>query len=92
VQTIRVQVTGRVQGVCFRESTRLEGNRLGLTGWVKNRLDGSVEAMLQGDERDVFQMLVWMKSGPQFARVDNLVTEDVATDEVFSDFTVRYGY
>ncbi len=92
MQTIHVQVCGRVQGVCFRESTRLEGNRLGVTGWVRNLRDGSVEAVLQGDENNLLQMTSWMKSGPQFARVDSLETDEFITDEIFSDFSVRYDY
>lgn len=92
MQTIRVQVSGRVQGVCFRESTRLQGMELGLRGWVRNRLDGSVEAVIQGDEAAVGQMLAWLRHGPQFARVDSLKKEQLLIDECFSEFTVRYDY
>ncbi len=93
MRTVQVLISGRVQGVCFRESTRQQGERLGVTGWVKNLSNGSVEALVQSDDADALeQMLDWMKCGPQYARVDSFVVEDVETDETFSHFTVRYDY
>ena len=71
----RVVVHGRVQGVWFRESARRRAGELGVTGWVRNRPDGSVEAELEGDAEDVAVLVAWFGHGPQRARVDELVLE-----------------
>ena len=74
--TRRLVIRGEVQGVWFRESMRLEAERLGVTGWVANRADGSVEAIVQGTRQKVEEMTRWARRGPEQARV----TEVVATD------------
>lgn len=66
---MRVVVRGRVQGVGFRYSTVLEASNLGLTGWVRNRSDGSVEVWFEGRDDAVAEMLDWLARGPGFARV-----------------------
>ncbi len=72
---VRVRVTGRVQGVWFRAWVREEARDLGLDGWVRNRSDGSVEAVLAGRPRDVSTMLDFMKEGPPLAVVETCVCE-----------------
>lgn len=67
-----VVIDGRVQGVCFRLETRREAVDRGITGWVKNLPDGSVEAVLEGEEGDVKSMLKWCEVGPSLARVMNV--------------------
>lgn len=76
---------GRVQGVWFRESTRIEAARVGATGWVRNLPDGSVEAEVQGSEEVVDRMLAFLRTGPPSAGVSGIeVTEvPVRTDEGF---------
>lgn len=64
-----VIVHGRVQGVWFRDSMRREAERLGVSGWVRNLPDGSVEAALEGDESAVERMIAWCDHGPPGARV-----------------------
>ena len=68
-------VSGRVQGVGFRWSARAEAQRLGVSGWVRNLPDGTVEAEVEGDEGAVNGMLAWLHHGPPGARVSGVETE-----------------
>lgn len=65
-------IRGRVQGVWFRESMRLRADALGVTGWVRNRRDGSVEAMVQGSQEAVEAITEWARHGPDAAEVENV--------------------
>jgi acylphosphatase len=67
-----VRVTGRVQGVGFRWFVRERADALGLSGWVKNRSDGSVELLVAGDAQASEQFLAAVRRGPPHARVDAL--------------------
>ena len=69
---IQVIVRGRVQGTFFRASTQREAKRLGITGWVRNRPDGSVEIVAEGDEDSIKALASWANHGPSAARVDNV--------------------
>jgi len=73
--TRRLQITGRVQGVGFRYALQHEADKLGLTGWVRNRSDGSVEALVQGTPAAVEALTAWARRGPPAARVTDLRTE-----------------
>ena len=73
-----VLVTGRVQGVGFRWHAADRARDLGLGGWVRNRLDGRVEAWLEGEPAAVEAMLAWLEIGPRSARVDRLETSEKA--------------
>jgi acylphosphatase len=68
---------GRVQGVWFRESARRQAERHGVSGWVRNRADGTVEAELEGDAEGVELVTRWFAHGPPGARVDGLEVMDV---------------
>ncbi len=68
----RVVVTGRVQGVFFRDSARREARRHGVTGWVRNRPDGAVEAVFEGEPDAVAALVLWCREGPRHAQVDDL--------------------
>ena len=72
--TYRVLITGRVQGVCFRDWTKLKANELGIAGWVRNRETGFVEAVISGTREEVEQMLLAFKIGPEEAKVDSIQT------------------
>ncbi len=78
---LRVRVTGRVQGVFFRDSTRREAERLGVTGWVRNRPDGSVEALICGSETQLATMRAWLAHGPPAARVDAIEVMEIDCPE-----------
>lgn len=75
--TRRVRVRGLVQGVGYRYACVRQARLLGLAGWVRNRTDGSVEALLQGPPAQVARLCEWMRSGVPGARVDSVVAEDV---------------
>lgn len=66
---LRLRIRGRVQGVWFREATRIEAERLGVRGWVKNCADGSVEALVEGEPGAVRELEAWCHHGPPAARV-----------------------
>lgn len=85
---IRCLVTGRVQGVCFRLSTREQADLYGLTGWVRNLQDGRVEVIAFGDEQQLDNLKQWLKSGPAMAQVLDVESETVAF-QVFEGFGIR---
>lgn len=70
--TRQIRVRGRVQGVGFRYALRREAERSGVRGWVRNRSDGSVEALVQGEAQAVARLVAWARHGPPAARVDEL--------------------
>jgi len=72
---VRLRIRGLVHGVSFRSSMAQMASNLGVRGWVRNLPDGSVEAFLEGDERNVTRVLEWAKNGPPRARVDRLDVE-----------------
>jgi len=84
----RVVVSGQVQGVFFRDSTRREAHRLGLSGWVRNRRDGTVEALFEGEPDAVAEAVLWCRSGPPHAQVEDLGVS-AAEPEGRTDFAVR---
>jgi acylphosphatase len=85
----RVAVYGMVQGVYFRYNTRNVAVRLGLSGWVRNRADGSVEALFQGPQERVDAAVDWCRRGPQTARVDRIEAEATEPDARLTGFGIR---
>ena len=83
----RVVVHGRVQGVFFRETVRRRAQAAGVTGWVRNRSDGAVEAVFEGEREAVERLVEFCREGPRGARVDWV---DVAAEdpEGLRDFDV----
>ena len=71
-RTRRLVIRGRVQGVGFRYATVLAAGRIGVTGWVRNRADGSVEAVVQGTAEAVEAIVTWARRGPEAAIVESL--------------------
>lgn len=79
-RAVRVFVSGRVQGVFFRDSTRRQARRLGVTGWVRNLRDGRVEAHIEGDEVAVELMIDWCGDGPPMASVTGVEVEEAEAE------------
>ncbi len=75
-QTVLVTITGRVQGVWFRDWTKRQAVRLGLFGWVRNRSDNSVEALFHGESGAIEQMIEKCRSGSPLSRVDDVAVVD----------------
>ncbi len=77
-QRWRLRVRGRVQGVGFRQQVAQEAQARGLAGWVRNRLDGSVELVVHADDEQLQALRRWLQHGVSWARVDELQHEPVA--------------
>lgn len=73
--TRNLRIIGRVQGVGFRDALCGEAEARGLAGWVRNRTDGSVEALVQGAPERVAQLIAWARRGPPASRVDEVRVE-----------------
>lgn len=85
--TIRLTITGKVQGVGYRAWTAHRARKLGLAGWVRNLTDGSVEAVMQGPRDVLGKMVTACHAGPPLARVTEVKSSDVADSETFTAFT-----
>jgi acylphosphatase len=89
LKRIHLVVRGRVTGVYFRASAVREAKRLGLTGWVKNKPDGSVELVAEGEEDQVKDLLAWAQHGPATARVDRVDTRWRSYTGEFASFVIE---
>ena len=89
---VHLYISGRVQGVNFRYYTRQQALIFGVRGWVRNLMDGRVEAVFEGDGNSVENMVKWCHDGPRASRVDNVdVYWEEPTGE-FSGFDIRTGW
>lgn len=86
---IRCIVSGRVQGVFFRDATRGKALELGVNGWVRNRGDGTVEVVAAGEAMAMAALRQWLEIGPPRARVDRVVCDDVTCDGTWDGFAIR---
>ncbi len=86
----RVLVSGRVQGVYFRMETRQAAERYGVSGWVRNKRDGTVEALFEGSQTQVAGILEWCEKGPPLARVQDVDIHWGEYSGAFDHFEVRY--
>ena len=85
----QIRVSGRVQGVGYRASLQDEADRRGVTGWVRNRRDGTVEALLQGPQAAVEAVIAWALRGPPGARVDAFNDTAAQPDAAHARFALR---
>ena len=91
IKKVRVLISGRVQGVCFRACTRDQAQILNLSGWVRNLSDGRVEALFEGASEVIDQMLEWCKMGAPSSSVSDLeVFEEGASAGSSNAFEIRY--
>jgi acylphosphatase len=86
-----VVVQGLVQGVWFRASTKDEADRIGVTGWVRNLPDGSVEAVFEGETKKVEEIVGWCHRGPSGAGVSKVDIAWESYKKEFDHFDIRYG-
>ena len=87
---VHVLISGKVQGVWFRASTQEKAEQLGLTGWVKNTHNGAVEAVFEGDEGSIQEMIRWCRKGPPLAEVTNLHIKKQTPSHNFDQFSIKY--
>jgi len=87
---VRLIIEGRVQGVWFRDSTRREAVGLGLTGWVKNRVDGGVEVVAEGPADRVNKLVAWCHHGPSYARVTDVYETREEWQGEFNSFDIVF--
>lgn len=85
-----LNISGRVQGVFFRHHTLKKAQELGIVGWVRNRADGTVEAVLEGNPGQVQEMVEWFRIGPPHARVSDVREKKEGASGEFSSFKIRY--
>lgn len=93
--TLRLRIHGRVQGVGYRAALLAQAQALGLRGWVRNRVDGSVEALIHGEAAAGGALQAWARQGPPAARVERVDVADAAAEDdadpaaLSAGFTVR---
>ncbi len=91
MNNLHLTIHGQVQGVFFRQTACEKASELGLTGWVKNNPDGTVEIVAEGREQDLKKLLEWCKEGPEYAHVERVVEEWRDVEErKFEEFRVMY--
>ncbi len=87
---VHVLISGRVQRVFFRANTIKEARELNLTGWVRNTEDGKVEAVFEGSENKIKEILLWCRQGPKLAKVEKVEVEYGPATGEFKEF-IRHG-
>ena len=85
-----VRVSGRVQGVWFRASTKQKAEQLGVTGWIRNTSDGCIEAIFEGNKNMVKEMVDWCNHGPPHAKVENIEIKNQPVTNAFDGFAIKY--
>jgi acylphosphatase len=88
---VHLTIRGQVQGVFFRMETKRAADRHAVFGWVKNRADGTVEAVFEGDQKKVAAVIDWCRRGPRHAEVQGIdIEEEIYTGE-FKEFYITYA-
>ncbi len=89
MKAVHALVSGRVQGVTYRQSCRQMARGLGLAGWVRNLTDGRVEVWAQGDPVACDRLIDWLWAGPRPAQVSGVETDTVSPDSTLRDFFIH---
>ena len=87
---VHVIISGHVQGVWYRASTKQKAEQLGITGWVRNTADGCVEAVFEGEEKKVEELIRWCHHGPPLAKIDKVEIKNQKSINGFNDFLIKY--
>jgi len=87
---VHVLISGCVQGVWFRASTKQKAEQLGLKGWVRNADNGCVEAVFQGNDKQVSEMINWCNQGPPLAKVEKVDVTKKQSIDIFKDFSIKH--
>jgi len=87
---VHVIISGRVQGVFFRMETKRAADRYGVFGWVKNRANGTVEAVFEGDKKKVDAVIDWCRQGPRHADVQGVDIDEAPYTGEFKEFYITY--
>lgn len=87
---VHMIISGRVQGVFFRQNTLKKAKELSVLGWVRNLQDGRVEAVFEGEKKKVEEIVNWAKKGPVSAKVENVEIEWQDCKGEFNNFELRY--
>jgi len=90
IVNVHVIISGRVQGVWFRASTKQIAKELGLTGWVRNTPDGCVEAVFEGEERLINKIIEWCHQGSPLSKVKNVEVNNQEPKNEFNEFSIRF--
>jgi acylphosphatase len=86
--TIHLFISGRVQGVFFRQFVKDRAQKLGLFGWVRNLADGRVEAIIEGDKEKLQEILIYIKKGPLLAKVEKIEIDWQEYQRKFKEFSI----
>jgi acylphosphatase len=86
MKAVLLRIAGRVQGVGYRDSMVMAARQLGLVGWVRNRLDGTVEAYAAGADQDIDSLIEWARRGPPAARVTEVAVDAADAESAPTSF------
>ncbi|MEW6044592.1 MAG: acylphosphatase [Thermoproteota archaeon] len=89
-QRVHLFISGKVQGVFFRQAMKVTAKKNHVTGWVKNLKDGRVEAIIEGEDLNVSNVVEWCHAGPANARVEDVVIKNEKFKDEFTKFDVLY--
>lgn len=89
MQTKRVFISGKVQGVYFRDNTRNRALELGVSGWVRNLPDGRVEALFQGENENIKEMVEWCWKGSPMSKVETVQVKTLPSNKKYEGFDIK---
>jgi len=90
ISCVHVLISGRVQGVWYRAFTKQKAEQLGIKGWVRNASDGKVEAIFEGEENKIDQMIDWCYKGPPLAKIKDIEIKKQQATNAFEDFSIKH--